>query len=189
MSKKLLFKGSEWNLPLIEKMWTTIEGIGRKKFGLDPYPVQIEIITAEQMLDCYSNAAMPINYGHWSFGKTFIQNERQYNKGMMGLAYEVVINTNPCITYLMENNSATLQALVISHAGVGHSHFFKNNYLFKKWTDADTICDYLKFAKNFIKKCEEKYGEKRVELLLDSVIVCRITVLTSIKDLCLLRKN
>lgn len=170
MSKKskLLFTGSEWDLTLIDKLWTTIEKIARTKFGLDPYVPQIEIITSEQMLDCYSSVAMPVMYAHWSFGKTFIQNERQYNKGMQGLAYEVVINTNPCIAYLMENNTATLQALVIAHASVGHSHFFKNNYLFKKWTDADTIVDYLKFAKNFIKSCEEKYGEKRVEQLLDS---------------------
>lgn len=169
MSKKaLLFSGSEWDIELVGRMWATIEHLGRTKFGLDPYPAQIEIITAEQMLDCYSSVAMPVMYNHWSFGKTFIQNERQYVKGMQGLAYEVVINTNPCIAYLMENNTATLQALVLAHASVGHSHFFKNNYLFKKWTDADTIVDYLKFARNFIKQCEEKYGEKRVEQLLDS---------------------
>lgn len=168
MSKKLLFTGSEWDLPLIDKMWKTIEHMARTQFGLDPYTPQIEIITSEQMLDCYSSVAMPVMYNHWSFGKTFIQNERQYNKGMQGLAYEVVINTNPCIAYLMENNTATMQALVLAHASVGHSHFFKNNYLFKKWTDADTIVDYLKFARNFIKQCEEKYGAKRVESLLDS---------------------
>jgi len=68
----------------------------------------------------------------------------------------------------MENNTATMQALVLAHASVGHSHFFKNNYLFKGWTDADTIIDYLKFAKKFIKSCEEKYGEKDVEYLLDA---------------------
>ena len=168
MSKKLLYTGSEWSVSLLEKIWKTIEKMGREQFGLDPYPPQIEIITSEQMLDCYSSVAMPIMYNHWSFGKTFIQNERQYVKGMQGLAYEVVINTNPCIAYLMENNTATLQTLVLAHASVGHSHFFKNNYLFKKWTDADTIVDYLKFARNFIKSCEEKYGEKRVEQLLDS---------------------
>lgn len=168
MKKKLLFTGSEWDIPLIEKMWKAIEKMGREQFGLDPYAPQIEVITSEQMLDCYSSVAMPVMYNHWSFGKTFIQNERQYNKGMQGLAYEVVINTNPCIAYLMENNTATMQALVLAHASVGHSHFFKNNYLFKKWTDADTIVDYLKFARNFIKQCEEKYGAKRVESLLDS---------------------
>jgi stage V sporulation protein R len=165
---KLLFTGSEWDINLIDKIWSTIDTMANNQFGFDYYAPQIEIITSEQMLDCYSSVAMPVMYNHWSFGKTFIQNERQYNKGIQGLAYEVVINTNPCIAYLMENNTATLQALVLAHASVGHSHFFKNNYLFKKWTDADTIVDYLKFAKNFIKQCEEKYGEKRVEQLLDS---------------------
>ncbi len=168
MSKKLLYKGSEWDLPLIDKIWKTIDNMATKQFKLDYYRPQIEIITSEQMLECYSTVAMPVMYAHWSFGKTFIQNERAYNKGMQGLAYEVVINTNPCIAYLMENNTATLQTLVLAHASVGHSSFFKTNYLFKKWTDADTIVDYLKFAKNFIKSCEEKYGEKRVEQLLDS---------------------
>ena len=134
---KLLYTGSEWDLPLIEAMWATIEDIGRNTFGLDPYEPQIEIITSEQMLDCYSSVAMPIMYNHWSFGKTFLQNEKQYVKGIQGLAYEVVINTNPCIAYLMENNTATLQALVLAHASVGHSHFFKNNYLFKGWSNLE----------------------------------------------------
>ena len=165
---KHLYSGSEWNMELIETLWEHIEDIGRNTFKLDPYPAQIEIISSEQMLDCYSSVAMPIMYNHWSFGKSFIQNENQYRKGQQGLAYEVVINTNPCIAYLMENNTATLQALVLSHASVGHSHFFKNNYLFKGWTDADTIIDYLKFARNYIKSCEEKYGEQEVEYLLDA---------------------
>jgi len=165
---KPLFTGSEWSMDLIDKLWTTIDDIARNKFGMDYYEPQIEIISSEQMLDCYSSVAMPVMYPHWSFGKTFIQNENAYNKGMQGLAYEVVINTNPCITYLMENNTATLQALVLAHAAVGHNYFFKNNYLFKKWTDADTIIDYLNFAKKYIRSCEEKYGEKRVEHLLDA---------------------
>lgn len=165
---KPLFTGSEWSMELIETLWKHIEDIGRNTFGLDPYEAQIEIISSEQMLDAYSSVAMPILYDHWSFGKTFLQNERQYQKGIQGLAYEVVINTNPCIAYCMENNTATMQALVLAHASCGHSHFFKNNYLFKGWTDADTIIDYLKYARNYIKSCEERYGEKEVEYLLDA---------------------
>lgn len=168
MTNSPLFTGSEWSMELIDMLWTHIEDIGRNTFGFDPYPAQIEIITAEQMLDCYSNAAMPINYSHWSFGKTFVQNERQYEKGIQGLAYEVVINTNPCIAYCMETNTATMQALVLAHASVGHSHFFKNNYLFRGWTEADTILDYLRFARNYIKSCEEKYGAAEVEAILDA---------------------
>ena len=61
----------------------------------------------------------------------------------MGLAYEIVINSNPCIAYLMEENTLPMQALVIAHASYGHNSFFKGNYLFKTWTDADSIIDYL----------------------------------------------
>ena len=79
-----------------------------------------------------------------------------YRRGMRSLAYELVINSNPCISYLMEENSATMQTLVIAHAAFGHNHFFKNNYLFKQWTNADTILDYLAFAKDYVKECEEQ---------------------------------
>jgi spore cortex formation protein SpoVR/YcgB (stage V sporulation) len=111
---------------------------------------------------------MPLMYNHWSFGKSFISNQKQYSAGQMGLAYELVINSNPCINYLMEENSMTTQSLVIAHAAFGHNHFFKNNYLFKQWTSPDAIVDYLLFAKRYIRECEEKYGVEAVEETLDA---------------------
>ena len=84
-----------------------------------------------------SSIGMPLFYKHWSFGKHFARNEALYRAGMQGLAYEIVINSNPCISYIMEENTATMQTLVIAHAAFGHNHFFKNNYLFKQWTDAE----------------------------------------------------
>ena len=65
-----------------------------------------------------------------------LSTEKSYKRGQMGLAYEIVINSNPCIAYLMEENSLTMQALVIAHAAYGHNSFFKGNYLFRTWTDA-----------------------------------------------------
>ena len=44
----------------------------------------------------------------------------------------------------------TMQTLVIAHAAFGHNHFFKTNNLFRQWTDADGILDYLEFAKDYI---------------------------------------
>ncbi len=84
----------------------------------------------EQMLDAYSSIAMPLMYNHWSFGKTFAREEVMYRAGYSALAYEVVINSSPCISYLLEENTMTMQALVMAHAAFGHNHFFKNNYLF-----------------------------------------------------------
>lgn len=167
MTSKPLSETSEWTFELIEKYHKEIARIAGN-FGLDTYPVQLEIITAEQMMDAYASVGMPIVYSHWSFGKEFVMNEARYKKGQMGLAYEIVINSNPCIAYLMEENSMTMQALVIAHAAYGHNSFFKNNYLFTTWTSADSIIDYLVFAKNYIAQCEERYGEQQVEEILDS---------------------
>src|ERR1700692_1729368 len=163
-----LFEGAEWDFALLQRIHDACEEIARSELGLDTYPNQIEVITAEQMLDAYSSAGMPLFYKHWSFGKHFAHHEAFYRKGLMGLAYEIVINSSPCISYLMEENTATMQTLVIAHAAFGHNHFFKNNYLFKQWTDADGILDYLDFAKNYIAQCEERHGRRAVEQTLDA---------------------
>ena len=127
------------------------------ELGLDIYPNQIEVITAEQMLDAYSSIGMPLMYRHWSFGKRFARDEAYYKRGMRSLAYELVINSDPCISYVMEENSMTMQALVLAHAAYGHNHFFKNNYQFQMWTQPDHIIDYLAFAKSYVAECEERH--------------------------------
>ncbi len=159
--------GPDWTFSLLSNYQEQIHRVARH-YGLKTYPNQIEVITAEQMMDAYASIGMPINYSHWSFGKKFIQTEQGYKRGRMGLAYEIVINSNPCIAYLMEENTITMQALVIAHACYGHNSFFKGNYLFKTWTDASSIIDYLVFAKNYIAKCEQKHGYGEVEDILDS---------------------
>ena len=119
-------------------------------------------------MDAYASVGMPVNYRHWSYGKEFISTEKNYRRGHMGLAYEIVINSNPCISYLMEENSLAMQALVIAHAAYGHNSFFKGNYLFRMWTDASSIIDYLVYAKNYVAECEERHGLDTVEEFLDS---------------------
>jgi stage V sporulation protein R len=165
---QLLFTGADWDFHTLQRICDACEQIAKDELGLDVYPNQIEVITAEQMLDAYSSVGMPLFYKHWSFGKHFAFQEASYRKGLMGLAYEIVINSSPCISYLMEENTATMQTLVIAHAAFGHNHFFKNNYLFKQWTDADGILDYLEFAKRYVAHCEERHGRKAVEHTLDA---------------------
>ncbi|MDP2227429.1 MAG: SpoVR family protein [Moraxellaceae bacterium] len=160
--------GSEWTFDLIARYDEEIGRIARDEFDLDTYPNQIEIISSEQMMDAYSSVGMPIGYNHWSFGKHFVSVENSYRRGQMGLAYEIVINSNPCIAYLMEENTLMMQALVIAHASYGHNSFFKGNYLFRSWTDAGSIIDYLVFAKNYLRRCEERHGVKEVEAIIDS---------------------
>ncbi len=158
---------SDWTFELIELYHAQIARVAGE-YGLDTYPVQLEVITAEQMIDAYASIGMPVNYRHWSFGKQFIATEKNYRRGQMGLAYEIVINSDPCIAYLMEENTLTMQALVMAHACYGHNSFFKGNYLFRMWTDASSIVDYLVYARNYINECEELHGIEAVEQLLDA---------------------
>ncbi|MGZ8218468.1 SpoVR family protein, partial [Methylomagnum sp.] len=167
MNRQPISDGSEWTFELLREYDAEIGRIAAD-YSLDTYPNQIEVITSEQMMDCYSSTGMPVFYPHWSFGKQFLSVEKSYRRGHMGLAYELVINSNPCIAYLMEENTMTMQALVIAHACYGHNSFFKGNYLFKTWTSADAIVDYLLFSRNYITECEERHGVRAVEELLDS---------------------
>lgn len=164
---KLLYTGKDWNWDKLRRVYDACEKIAVDELKLDYYPNILEIIRSDQMIEAYSSHGLPQTYDHWSFGKSFAQNYNQYHKGQMGLAYEIVINTNPTINYLMEENTMTCQSLVIAHAAFGHNSFFKNNYLFKQWTHADHIVDYMVFARKFIKKMEDQYGEEEVENILD----------------------
>jgi stage V sporulation protein R len=166
VARKRLPSPSDWTFDLIELYFNEIRRTAQS-FGLDTYPVQLELISAEQMLDAYASVGMPVNYRHWSFGKQFIASEKNYRRGHMGLAYEIVINSDPCIAYLMEENTMPMQALVMAHACFGHNSFFKGNYLFRMWTDASSIVDYLVYAKAYIGECEERHGIDAVEEVLD----------------------
>src|SRR5260370_33936084 len=68
----------------------------------------------------------------------------------------------------MEEKHGARETLVIAHAAFGQNHFFKNNYLFRQWTDADGILDYLEFAKAYVAQCEERHGRLAVEHTLDA---------------------
>lgn len=163
---------TDWTPEILEEAWREIEKIAVEELELRPgvelYPNQFEIVSAEQMLDAYSSIGLPVNYNHWSFGKEFLSNQKAYEKGRMGLAYEMVINSNPCINLLMEENLAYMQIMVMAHAGVGHNAVFANNAYFKQWTHAGSIIDYMLFARDFIRSCEERYGLDEVENVLDA---------------------
>jgi len=168
LERQPLFEGPQWDFDKIRRVHDAIEEIALKELGLDIYPNQIEVITSEQMLDAYASVGLPLMYRHWSFGKRFAREEALYRHGLQGLAYEIVINSSPCISYIMEENSMAMQTLVIAHAAFGHNHFFKNNYLFRQWTDADGILDYLTFARDFVARCEDSHGVGEVERVLDA---------------------
>ena len=73
--------------------------------------------------------------------------------GMEGLPYELIINSNPSIAYLMRENPFYLQILIMAHC-VGHSDFFKNNRIFEK-TRPDMVVRKMRNAKKRIQQYSE----------------------------------
>lgn len=58
-SGERLFEGADWDFQTLQRVHDACEKIARTELGLDVYPNQIEVITAEQMLDAYSSVGMP----------------------------------------------------------------------------------------------------------------------------------
>jgi stage V sporulation protein R len=167
-ASKPLPQGPNWTFSDIQAYLDVINELVDSEYGLETYPNQIEIVSSEQMIDAWSYIGLPVCYNHWRYGKTFSRFIDAYSRGETSLAYEMVINSSPSISYFMEENNLVTQALVAAHATVGHNAFFKNNYLYKKWTQADAIIDYGIFARDYIRSCEDKYGWLKVEETLDA---------------------
>lgn len=167
-AKAPLPAGPNWRNQDIQDYMDVFGELADTEWGLDIFPNQIEIICSEQMVEAYATTGLPVGIAHWKYGKIFENIFEAYRRGHQGIAYEMVINSNPCISYFLEENSLMTQGLVASHACFGHNSFFKNNYLFRQWTYPDSIVDYCVFARDFIMRCEERYGWERVEKILDA---------------------
>ena len=135
--------------------------------GLDWYPIDYEIIDYKEMLSAMAYTGLPTHYRHWSYGKEYERTHTLYNMGQTGLPYEMIINSNPSIAYLMRENPLYVHILTMAHC-VGHSDFFKNNRMFAD-TNAGNIIDSFKSAARYIRQLIEdpSIGIEKVENILD----------------------
>jgi stage V sporulation protein R len=139
-----------------------------EKLGLDPYPQEFEVCDYEQMLSYMVYSGMPSHYPHWSYGKAFEKLKTLYDYGLSGLPYEMVINSNPCIAYLMRDNTLALQILTIAHV-YGHNDFFKNNFTFRTIRAEFTIETFKAHANRVRQYVEDpSIGLEKVERILDA---------------------
>ena len=78
---RMLPQGSEWDFASLELYEKEIANIA-KRFNLDTYSNQIEVISPEQIIHLYASTGLPVNYPHWSFGKQFVNTEKLYRHGL-----------------------------------------------------------------------------------------------------------
>jgi len=139
-----------------------------KGYGLDWYEIEYEFIDYYSMIGAMAFHGLPSHFNHWSFGKSFERTHHMYNAGQEGLPYELIINSNPSLAYMMRENPLYLQILIMAHC-VGHSDFFKNNRTFKG-TRPETIIGRCRSAKKRFQSYVENpaIGIDAVEQVLDA---------------------
>ncbi|MFN4895708.1 MAG: SpoVR family protein [Pseudomonadota bacterium] len=139
-----------------------------ERFGLKCYPQEFEICDHNEMLGYMAYTGMPSHYPHWSYGKSYERQKTMYDYGASGLPYEMVINSDPCLAYLMRDNTLLLQVLTIAHV-YGHNDFFANNFTFTSGTDARHVLETFKNGANRIASYHEdpSIGIDQVESVID----------------------
>ena len=139
-----------------------------REFGLSCHPQEFELCDHNQMLSYMSYSGMPSHYPHWSYGKAFEKLKTLYDYGVSGLPYEMVINSNPSLAYLMRDNSLLLQILTIAHV-YAHNDFFKNNFVFQSTRPEYTLANFKVRGDRVRSYIEDpSIGADQVESLLDA---------------------
>jgi stage V sporulation protein R len=159
---------SDWSMKDLEEWDDKIIQVA-KAHNLDWFPINYEICDYYDMIGSMVYHGMPSHYGHWSYGKSFERTHLNYNFGMTGLPYELIINSNPSIAYLMKENPLYLQILIMAHC-IGHSDFFKNSRIFSHTRPEDIVSRFRSAKKRIQKYTEDpSIGLEAVEKTLDAL--------------------
>lgn len=166
----------EYNVSTLEK-WNEVIEEKARELGLKFYPQEFEIIGFNEMLGYEAYVGMPSKYPHWSYGKAYDKNKTLYSLNMTGLPYEMVINSDPCLAYLMRENTLLLQILTMAHV-YGHNDFFANNRMFVEGTNAKGALEMFKLDAEIIRGYinDPSIGYERVEKILDAAHAIRYQI-------------
>jgi len=144
----------------IEEIWDVAQSM-----GLRPFPTHFEVVPPEIMYE-FGAYGMPGRFSHWTHGKIYQMQKTMYDYGLSKI-YELVINTDPCWAFLLENNSLIHNKFVVAHV-LGHSDFFANNAYYAR--TSRKMIETMKLNADRLKRYEFEYGMKRVEEILDAAI-------------------
>ena len=128
-------------------------------FGLDFFPIVYEVLNYRQMNEVAAYGGFPTRYPHWRFGMEYEHLIKSHTYGLSKI-YEMVVNNNPSVAYLLEGNSTVDQKMVMAHV-CGHVDFFKNNYFFSK-TNRKMIDGMANHATR-VRRHIERLGIEKVE--------------------------
>lgn len=142
-----------------------LEGYARD-FGLDFYETRFQMLDYDTLNEVAAYDGFPVRYPHWRFGMEYERLSKSYAYGLHRI-YEMVINTDPCIAYLLASNLTMDQKLVMVHV-FGHCDFFKNNLWFSH-TNRKMLDEMANHATR-VRRHIERFGMDRVEEFLDACL-------------------
>jgi stage V sporulation protein R len=151
--------------PYLLDVQREIEGYATA-FGLDFWEVSFEVLDYRHMQEVASFGGFPVRYPHWRFGMDFDHLIKSHTYGLSKI-YEMVINSNPAYSYLIEGNSLVDQKMVIAHV-LAHVDFFKNNYYFSKTNRK--MMDQMANHATRIRRHRDRIGIEKVESFIDSCL-------------------
>lgn len=134
-----------------------------KEYGLDYFPIKFILVSPSELNGVAAYTGFPVRMPHWSFGMEYEDIHKRYQYGVSKI-YELVINTNPVIAYLLNTNTLVDQKMVMVHV-CGHADFFKNNRWFG--TTNRQMIDQMANNASRVKRLSQKWGEQRVEDFID----------------------
>ena len=135
-------------------------------YGLSFAQICYEVVDYRMVNQLAAYDGFPARYPHWRFGMEYERLSRSYAYGLHRI-YEMVINTEPVVAYLMASNNLVDQKLVMAHV-CGHADFFKNNLWFAH-TNRHMLDEMANHATR-IGRYISKYGLDAVESFLDACL-------------------
>lgn len=147
---------------ILKERFVEIESLAHA-MGLDYYDM-LFFEVPQSMIYQAAAYGLPTRYSHWSHGKMF---QYQRTQGEMGFSkiYEMIFNASPAVALLDVNNTDVTNLMIAAHCA-GHSHFFKQNILFRKNGETNMI-HTAKLHAEIIDNFRNDYGDDEVDDWLD----------------------
>jgi stage V sporulation protein R len=142
-----------------------IEDLARQE-GLDFFGLRFQLLDARDVNGVAAYGGFPVRYPSWRHGMEFERLEKGYSWGLSKI-YELVINTDPVVAYLVRSNSDLEQKLVMAHV-CGHADFFKHNCWYAA-TDRGMLDTMARHA-TLVRRHIDRQGLEPVERFLDQVL-------------------
>jgi stage V sporulation protein R len=137
-----------------------------RELGLDVPEVTYELVDHRELNEIAAYGGFPVRYPHWRFGMEYDRLLKGHTYGLQRI-YELVVNTEPVVAYLLRQNSAVEQKLVMAHV-CGHADFFRANAWFSH-TDRNML-DVMASHGARIRALADRHGRAEVESFVDRVL-------------------